>query len=198
MPHTEPPPRAGVLTALRAHTAASHQRLEDLVRIEERIGDADQYRRLLELFLGFYEPLEERLESLRGWEGIDLSARRKAPWLARDLAALGSSEQEIRSLPRCCRLPALETIEQGYGCAYVLEGSTLGGRHISAMLQATAVPEEARTFFHSYGDEVGLKWREFIAALEAFAEGRDQAATVETAGETFECMSAWIHERGWA
>jgi heme oxygenase len=149
---------------------------------------------LLARFLGFYEPLEEQLQALDGWSeaGIDFAARRKAPWLAHDLAALGMSPGEITAIARCDRLPPVDTLARGFGCAYVLEGATLGGRHITQMLSGTDIPDGARTFFRSYGAAVGERWKEFTSALEAFGEKGDETEIVEAARETFASLQTWL------
>lgn len=196
-PHLETPSpeRISVLPELRRETAAAHSRLEERVRIDERVQDPARYAQLIEKFFGFYEPLEPRLEALAGWQGIDPAERRKTSWLRRDLIALGSSANDVSALPRCAALPRVDSLARGFGCAYVLEGATLGGRHISGLLQNSPVPTEARNFFASYGPAVGERWKEFIAALEAFAATADDGERSEVVGaarETFRCMEAWL------
>ena len=181
-----------ILPVLRAATGSAHQRLEDSVGIERRVADPAAYRRLLEIFLGFYRPLEHRLAALPGWQQYDLdfSARRKTPWLEADLVALGSS-----AVPDCDRLPPTASLANGFGCLYVLEGATLGGRQITALMNDCPVPATARRFFASYGAETGTRWREFIAALENYASSADAAArvaVVQGAQETFGCLQGWF------
>lgn len=182
------------LDRLREETRAAHAQLEDSVRIDQRVQSRPLYTQLIASFLGFYKPLEERLQALPGWSdaGIDFAARRKTPWLITDLAALGLSAAEIASLDCCEQLPRVDSLSCGFGCAYVLEGATLGGRHISQLLAATDIPEEARTFFRSYGPAVGERWKEFISALEAFSSTGNQDEIVEGARETFACLQAWL------
>lgn len=153
-----------------------------------------EYTRLLERFFGFYQPLEERLEGLDGWDahGIDFPARRKAPWLEADLAALDHTPEAIAALPRCATLPRLDSLASGFGCAYVLEGATLGGRQISGLLRETRIPENARHFFGSYGPDVGSRWREFTASLEAFGEEGPQHEIIEAARGTFTTLQNWL------
>ena len=186
-----------ILLALRAATGGAHQQLEDAVGIERRLHDPAAYRRLLEVFLGFYRPLEHRLAGLRGWENsrLGLPARFKTPWLEADLAALGLTASEIGALPDCADLPGTDSLEQGFGCLYVLEGATLGGRQITAMMRDSAVPPGARRFHASYGAETGARWREFIAALENHARTADAAGRAEIvrgARETFTCLQGWF------
>ena len=187
-----------ILSGLRAATGGAHQQLEDAVGIEHRVQDRAGYRRLLEIFLGFYRPLEARFTSLHGWaqSGIDLAARRKTPWLEEDLSALGLTGREIDALPACAELPCIgDSLDRGFGCLYVLEGATLGGRHITTMMQDSSVPSAARRFFASYGAETGTRWREFIAALENHANAAPEAdpvKIVQGAQETFACLQHWF------
>ena len=187
-------PAANVLSVLRAATGEAHQQMEDAVGIERRIGDPAAYRQLLAVFLGFYRPLEARLAGLQGWTqgGIDLIARRKTHWIEADLSALSLTAPTIAALPNCAELPLVgDSLERGFGCLYVLEGATLGGRHITAALQNSPIPTAARRFFASYGPETGTRWREFLAALESRA-GANQSEIVLAARETFTCLHRWF------
>lgn len=192
--NNQPP---GVLPALRAATGEAHQRLEDAVDIERRLADPLRYRQLLEIFLGFYRPLERSIpiaEHKRGL-GLDLSERRKVPWLEEDLSVLGLTGPEIEQLPDCPELPRVDTPPRAMGCLYVLEGATLGGRHISAMMARSAIPPGARRFFSGYGERTGERWREFVAMLERDAAGLENAesgAIIEGAQETFACLHRWF------
>ncbi len=180
-----------ILPALRAGTGEAHQRLEDAVAIERCLVSLARYRRLLEVFLGFYRPLERRLTGLIG---PDPSERLKTPWLEADLRALGLSTDQIDALPDCADLPHVEDSARAWGCLYVLEGATLGGRHISAMMAQSTVPAEARRFFSGYGEHTGERWRDFTAALERYAAGVDHARggnIVQGASETFACLHRW-------
>ena len=136
-----------LISRLRSETAAAHRCLEEVVNIVETVQNSGRYRRLLEDFYGFHGAVQEKLEALPGLSraGYDPAARRKTLWLEADLAALGLSAAEIRKLPVCRDLPPLPDAAAGLGCAYVMEGSTLGGRHIAALLEKSpAVSPEAR------------------------------------------------------
>lgn len=150
--------------------------------------DAERYRGVLAGFLGYYEPMEERLQKLPELEG-----RSKIGWLKEDLKALGMTDAQIAELPRCDYGPAANTRDEAMGCAYVLEGATLGGRQISAWLKDSNVPENARRFFSSYGPEVGSKWKAFCAGLEKFqSEGGNTKAAVGGANATFSTLGEWM------
>ncbi|WP_170266554.1 biliverdin-producing heme oxygenase [Brevifollis gellanilyticus] len=181
------------LARLRAATATVHRQLEDQVNIPQVCGKRETYEQLLEDFLGFWEPLESCLQQISGWEerGFDWGERAKAGMLLADLRALGRTAAEIEALPRCTNLPRPESLEEAFGCAYVVEGSTLGGRHILGVLAKTDIPEDARHYFASYGDQVGARWREFCAMLSEFAD-TEAEMMVPQAVETFNTLSAWL------
>lgn len=189
----EPSP---ILPQLRQATAASHERLEATVNIHSRLVDQSAYVELLQKFLGFYQPLEATLESIPGWQqwNINLPSRRKSQWLEQDLVTLGYRSEQIISLPRCKDLPEISTLAQGFGCAYVLEGSTLGSRHISQMLRNSQIPPEARRFFSGHGDQIIPLWKSFCTELEAFHQQHPDHTDplLHAADQTFACLERWM------
>lgn len=184
-----------LLAALRQGTAEAHTQLEAEINIPKVCEDAAAYRRLIEGFFGYYEPFEAVLRAFPGWEekGFSWADRSKIEFLRADLKALGLTESAIAALPRCKELPAPQNLNDAFGCAYVLEGSTLGGRHISGILEKTGIPPEARRFFASYGERVGEQWKAFCAMLAALpldkAETQSAAAA---ASDTFATIGRWF------
>jgi len=181
-----------ILSRLRTETAAAHKSLEDKVGIMECLAEVPQYRDLLVRFHGFYAPMEAQLESVGDWStvGLDLTTRRKAAWIESDLAALGEAPA---TLPACDDLAPLPTIGHAFGALYVLEGSTLGGRTITGMMNGSAIPENARRFFAGYEAETGTKWKEFGAALEKYvAESGRGDDVIAGANTVFSSMERWM------
>ena len=191
MPHS-------ILDRLRQETAPMHRELEDAVDIASRIRSRREYQRLLEQFLGFYAPMEDRMAACRDWaaEGIDFERRRKAPWLRKDLSAMGLRPDEIDALPVCEDLPSMPDGDTAAGCFYVIEGSTLGGRHISAMLADSESPGTARRFFQGYGDHTGTKWKQTCATLEEMARKGQADRIISGAAETFRSLQRWMAHQG--
>ena len=127
-----------LLTRLRDQTRPHHEVVERQFGLFERTWSAEQYRALLRRFLGYYDPLEERIAAAADWSrlGFDWPRRRKSPLLRRDLSAAGDLPDAVGGLPRCIDLPSVGGLPQALGSLYVLEGATLGGRSSSVICVA--------------------------------------------------------------
>lgn len=190
-----------IMAALKAATASQHQAVEQLMPIFGPKLSLPVYARTVEAFLGFHEPVESRLAGIDGLSGagIDLQVRSRALWLRADLRALGLTEADIARLPRCTELPRLETRDDGLGCLYVLEGSTLGGQLISRELERRLGIDEnsGAGFFRSYGANVGAMWTDFCASVRGCVHTpQEQAAVVDAANNTFEAFENWMRKVG--
>jgi len=161
------------MQALKAATAAHHERLERRVDIASRLRSREAYRDLLERFYGYYAPLEERLRPFS--EMVAFAP--KTPLLALDIEALGG---DPGALPVACRLPPTGSPHEALGVLYVLEGATLGGAVIARMSRGLDI---SRAFFGAYDS---ARWRAFKAFVDD--HGADSAAAVAT----FETMEAWV------
>ena len=190
-----------ILQHLKTATQPHHDRVEARVGLLAPGLTRSEYRRLLEAFWGFYLPVEQQLSGLTGLDRAlpDLNARWKARAIERDLEVLGLGGDARRALPICRDLPPLATVAQGLGCAYVLEGATLGGqvisRHVSPRVQVTS--QCGGAFFASYGPRVGAMWSEFRRRLTDYTAALgEEAAIVASACATFVAFDAWLNERG--
>jgi heme oxygenase len=182
----------GILARLKAETRAEHDAIERILDLTRDGLTLAEYRGWLERLYGFYRPLEARLPDV---PGLDLGARRKTPLLQADLAALGVDDPA--KLPECTELPPLRTADERFGCAYVLEGATLGGQVISRHLRRTltVTPERGGRFFHGYGPRTGEMWQAFRAAAAAFVRTTEaQDRSVAAALATFRTLRRWCEE----
>ena len=185
-----------ILALLKQRTTPVHKRLEHGLGLDRNLHTLADYRRLLCGFYGLYAPLEIALEAV--FEAhplpLDFAARRKVPWLERDLHALGLSAPELRAIPHCPTLPALGNLAAALGCLYVLEGATLGGQVIARYVAQTwgLTPAHGSAFFHSYGARVGECWRAFGAVLSAYAAGAPQEHILGAAYATFIAFERWL------
>lgn len=169
---------------LREVTAEAHAAIEKVALATRFLEDPVAYGRYLAALHGFHRGVEEallRVPDLERWLP-DLAARRKAAWLASDLAALGIA------VPGATFEASVPDVATALGVGYVTEGSTLGGRWILAHL-APAIPAEARQFFGGYGAETGARFRAYCRAVEAHP---DPDAVASAAVQTFRDMQSWI------
>ena len=185
-----------LLEALRAGTALLHAALEKRLPFFSERLDAQWYRRLLQAYVGFYQPMEAALYG-SGLipEGFDTAMRVKTPTLVNDLYALGLDDHAIDSLPRCLELPTLDTPAACLGALYVLEGATLGGqvlrREMAQRLDVNA--DNGGAFLDIYGVETGRRWKDFLDYLgnqSLDAPARQRA--VDAAHSTFSCFEQWL------
>jgi heme oxygenase len=186
-----------ILRRLRQETSELHEALDHhplMVQLMSPALSRSHYQRILSKFLGFYQPLEPRLSRYTPWTdlGIDLTERRKTPWLLADLAHLDVFPDK---LPQASEPDWIHDDAAALGTFYVLEGSTLGGqvitRHVARCLGLSR--EQGLAFFSSYGEAVGTRWKETRAALVQYAEqtGADDSM-VEGARRTFSALASWL------
>jgi heme oxygenase len=182
-----------ILARLKLETADEHAAIEAATRIMRPDVGLPDYREYLERTYGFYKPVEQMLERLGVWPALELdgSARVKLPLLTRDLLEL---ERDTSMLPICAALPQLGgSLPEAVGCAYVLEGSTLGGRVVSRHVQTRLGPQVPHRFLDAYGADTGDRWQAFRAALRGFADSRDtQTRIIAGARATFESFTRWL------
>lgn len=183
-----------ILECLRADTRSLHERVEKRVDLPRRCATKQAYRSLLVQMFGLHTAVETVLSRL-DWTntGIDLAQRRKTHLIRADLTFLDG--QDMDSAPSCECVPEVRTLAEGFGCLYVVEGSTLGGQMILRQLQRTLELGQGNgaSFFASYGREVGSMWRAFGEAAKAHCttEIRIREA-VGAAIATFQAFEGWI------
>jgi len=81
------------------------------------------------------------------------------------------------------------------GCLYVVEGSTLGGRHLARRLDRLLPTSDTagRTFLLAGTGPDHIRWRDFCVALDACgADPASRAEMVAGAMEAFHCFEAWF------
>ena len=163
-----------------------------------RLADATRYASLLSAFHVAYVPLERSLSRCAATARAvpDWPRRRKVPWLAADLRALGglrpAGPAGALSVPAlsvpALSVPALSGAAEVIGTMYVMEGATLGGAIVERALREQALALPSR-FFTSYGEERGAMWAAFRGHVRALGErepgGVPLAAAVAAAERTF-------------
>jgi len=187
-----------IMIRLRQKTLRYHLQLKQRLDLFHHLATLDDYRRLLEKFLGFYGPMEAALErhfNRRGG-GFDFEQRRKVPMLVSDLRALGV--RQLTCLPRCAALPTLDAPSQAFGCLYALEIATLGGQIIARHLNRTlgVGPGSGCSFFNSYGDQAVKMWHDFGQQIKKNAVTNEiEEAMTRAAIETFVRLEQWMTDR---
>jgi heme oxygenase len=184
--------RPPILDLLRERTRASHERAEESLPLLDPALDPARYREILAGFWGFHAALEPRLMDAARRLGLDAQARRKLPLLERDLRALG---EDPAALPVADEVPEIDGMAAALGCMYVLEGATLGGRVISRHLATRGIEvDSGGAYFAGYGEETGPRWKEFSAAIGAYAGAHpdDAGRMVRAADETFTLLERWL------
>lgn len=172
---------------LRAETAEAHARLEDRLDLLRPHPEKARFRRLLQGFYGFHLAWEPAMAAQPA--GALIGAERTA-LLRGDLQALDMSEVEIDAMDPWTGVESLAADpEAALGSAYVLEGSTLGGRLIArALVDAPWRPPNGLRYFEPYGAEAGPRWRAFKAALDETPQ-RDWPRVVAGADATFTLLA---------
>jgi heme oxygenase len=183
-----------VAALLRERTAVAHARLDALLAIDEATLDLAYYRKLLAALYGFVAPWETALHA--ALEDIDEPAfadRRHRARLERDLQVLGI---DPATLPRAARLPELATPAAALGSAYVLEGSTLGGKLISGIVSRRLGFSALHgcAYFAGYGDRTGAMWLSFRTHLETRVPPSQHDDAVRGAVASFEHLTDWMRD----
>ncbi len=186
-----------ILANLRESTRQQHEGLESVVDVMNSTFSLDDYKKLLTKFYRFYSAIEPTLplEELLG-SGYDARERLKVPALERDLAHLGILD-EAKAAGKFAGIPDVSSLATAFGSCYVMEGATLGGqiitRHLKQSLGLDA--KNGAAFFSSYGPNVGPMWKEFGAAITAYAEQADRDEEItEGAKATFDGFRACFQE----
>jgi heme oxygenase len=184
------------IAELRTITWPAHQRLEKRIDFKSRLTTIDGYRGHIEQMWGFYAAIEPHLASgVFGDNLTDFHTRRKIPLLERDLTALGADPFSVARLPRCGRIPVPDDPAAAFGCAYVLEGATLGGRSLLPVVQKRLglTADLGAAFLASYGEDVSDMWRAFSEALDRCCSAdRDRARAAAAASSTFAALESWL------
>jgi len=184
------------IAGLRAATWSSHQRLERRLDVKARFSDLDAYRAHLQAMWGFCAGLEQNIGADRFGDALsDYESRRKLPLLTQDLLALGNESEAIQALARCRSIPVCPDAAAAFGCAYVLEGATLGGRMLLPLVQTRLglTAQHGAAFLASYGENVTPMWHGFGTALDAWCCGPErQASAAAAAVATFDALEDWL------
>ncbi len=185
---------------LRRETAGLHKRLEAQLGLFESELSIHRYVQVLQIFYGFYAPVESSLVRLMAaGPRLGFPLRARAELIESDLVALGLSRHELAELPRCTNLPRLSCAEDLAGCLYVLEGASLGGQVIAPRLgQLLGVAKgSGASFFVGDAEATSARWILVLAWLEELVRaGARSEEIVASACATFLAFAHWVEQQG--
>lgn len=147
------PRRVSALAGIRAATAANHETV-DATFGRFDLGRDEDYGRFLLAHARALPAVEAALRTLPGLPPL----RPRTPLLHADLATLGLA------VPTPIAIDPPQDRASGFGMAYVMEGSRLGGGMLARGVPAH-LPRTYLTATHVAGE-----WRAFGQALDAAAE----------------------------
>lgn len=175
---------------LKEKTKTEHQQLEvKVIAIIKNIQAEADYIQLLQVFAGFFGKLEQAIEQyIDRWVITDYDKRRKTALLHADLAALNTSALVAKPV-----LPEITSNLQALGALYVMEGSSLGGPHISKMIAARLPGLNAFSFFKGYGEDTLPMWKNFQQAIDNLQlSPAEEQLLVNSARYTFVAFSKYV------
>lgn len=186
-----------ILKKLREATAENHTSLEEtelLLNFRNKTITIETYTCILKKFYGFYLVVEKQLNQFSEISTFlkDYPERRKTKTLSDDLTLLQS---DIGSIPPATDTPNLSCLSHAFGCLYVLEGSTLGGRIISKVLKETIGIDSTNggKYFNGYGENTGTRWKFFCEALTSYSDrSKEDDLIICGANETFSKLRIWL------
>ncbi|WP_013629898.1 biliverdin-producing heme oxygenase [Rubinisphaera brasiliensis] len=184
-----------VMDVLRQATRPQHEKLHEVVSLDEMTQDRDSYAEMLRRYLAAVQPSEAEANSylaeLPSEIGLDWNERlQKSDWLAADLSELGGSVSvDIAPCYGELASPAPdgpeklgdpELLGRFLGTVYVMEGMTLGAdRMVGVIAERLSVSSDSGArFFSGYGRENATMWKQFRVW------GAEQDVDVDLAAET--------------
>jgi len=160
---------AGLLNRLRTETRARHERLDSLLGPIVATS-RESYGAFLAASWAAVGAIERGVERQLGSK---YRAQRQE-LLSHDLAALGTFRPRMTSSFEPENEPA------AYGCAYVMEGSALGGLVLAKRVLQALGSDAPVSYLRFRDSQTGPRWHWFLAELKAF-EQRSTSAQHEQA-----------------
>lgn len=177
---------------IKASTHDAHITLEKiLIKRLKAVNSKADYFNILDVFYKFCQTVEPQMETYIDSAVIpDLKERQKLSKLKDDIEGLG-----YRCQDKITPLFRLSSLSQALGMMYVLEGSTLGGKIIAAMM-AQHHPQLAAycSYFKSYGDNAPAMWLRFKDYVLESQHLVDESTMIAGAQQAFETMYLMFEE----
>lgn len=164
-------PNKKLRRALQAHTAPTHQLLDDAVG---SFVTAEAYGRFVASSLAFRDPIEARFAGYAQWPLLPLADLMRA-----DLADLKLVPRPERRFTVASHGPA------ALGVAYVVEGSALGARLLVRRAAALGFEPHRGARHLTAQTRDPMRWSRFLALLETVPDS-EADAVLEAAAATFD------------
>lgn len=182
---------------LKLNTLPVHQQLEkSLISKMRSISSVDQYIKLLQFFYSYFSALEDQINNYITIEMLpDYFIRRKTKNMIEDIEYFEGVLPKKLSKEK---LPEIKNHLQAFGALYVIEGSTLGGKIISKMMETKLNFNNTKgfTFFNGYGNDTETMWQSFKYALNKQSlNERNDNEIINTANSTFTKFNMWLNEK---
>jgi len=163
------------LAALRAATAARHERLDSGLPLSAPAPSLDDYAAHLRMVRDWLAPLETWLNSFADGPQAEpaLPAIDRLTLIQADLAEPGMPE--VAPMRPAASWPLDASAAYRWGVAYVIEGSQLGGAVLYKQLHERLAPHPLR-YLRSEAGGPGPRWRAFMAALRIHVQTPEQIA----------------------
>ena len=181
---------------LKEETSSFHKRVEKHLDFLNESFNHVKYEKILKKYYGYFFPLEDKIKKFPSSISDNYEAR--ASLLLEDLIKLQTYRDASRAttVPLCLELPNIETLDNVYGCLYVLEGSKLGNIIISKHLKKCLGigPENGAAYFTSPLKTTWDRWHDFCHSLEKRTKNNPQSkeSIIKSAQETFIDFERWI------
>ena len=176
---------------LKTSTKEIHARLEkSLVTRIKNLDSGDDYNSLLQLFYGFYFPVNNLCSAISFPQNVEVSTHSNhVDLLVNDLTAMGNRSLENNNFIE----PEINNYLHALGALYVMKGSMLGGKVISEMIRKK-LGEMPDSFFSSGGQDVSSTWQSFKQSIDSINDPDQQDSVVQGALNTFESFGDWINK----
>lgn len=175
--------------ALREATAESHRRVEQLADWDAIFGSREGYTHFLSRLHTVISAAESGVDELLLGAGSWVADRRRAAWIAEDLAFLGL-EPKVLTAPQI-EFGWVKSVPEAAGVAYVLEGSALGGVHLARRArQSLGIDQRGVRYLAGNREATGSHWLRVKLWLDQVlsSPGARQQA-IDAAERTFEIYS---------
>lgn len=176
---------------LKQTTHEAHIRLEKrIVTHIKSMSAPDEYLGLLYAYHAFIHPLEQAIARQVLPDHLpDIGQRMRAGKILDDIRTLGG---DPTSSGETATIPDINDLPSAVGALYVLEGSTMGGPYIAAMIQKRMDAGNALTYFNGYGEDNRAMWVKFLNLLTSENITPYSERVIQAAQDTFETFDRWM------